>query len=38
MKYARALDAGLIFDNETDSSELRDENIFEIFKCSHFRK
>jgi hypothetical protein len=30
MKYARALDAGLIFDNETDSSELRDENIVEL--------
>jgi hypothetical protein len=30
MKYARALDPGLIFDNETHSSELRDENIVEL--------
>jgi|GEM_PF-4120557 len=29
MKYARALDAGLVFDNEIDSSKLRDENIVE---------
>lgn len=29
MKYARALDAGLVFDNETDSSELRDDFVIE---------
>jgi hypothetical protein len=29
MKYARALDAGLIFDNETESSKLGYENIIE---------